>query len=70
MRTKIKKFMNIYVVTGLIGGFSLLYILSFAFIGTNISNGSSAQMKRDYLKKEAIKKQKMEEKALKAKAKE
>lgn len=70
MRTKIKRFVNIYVVTGLIGGFSILYILSFAFIGNNIANGSSLQMKRDYLEKEALKKQKMEEKALKTKAKE
>jgi len=51
MRKTIKKYLNIYVVTAFIALFSLLYMLSFAFIINDVANGSSLQMKRDYLKK-------------------
>ena len=51
MLQQIKKYMNIYVVVGFIGVFSLLYMLSFVFIINDVANGSSVEMKREYLKK-------------------
>lgn len=51
MPKRLKKYINIYVVVGLIGGFSILYMLSLVFIMNDVANGSSLQMKRDYLKK-------------------
>jgi len=47
---RIKKYLNIYVVVGFIGVFSLLYMLSFVFVLNDVANGSSADMKREYLK--------------------
>jgi len=52
MKDKIKKYLNIYVVVGFIGFFSFLYMLSFVFILNDVANGSSAQMKRDLMKKQ------------------
>lgn len=52
MKRIIKKYLNIYVVIALIGGFSFLYMLSFAFIVNDISKGSSLQMKRDMIEKQ------------------
>lgn len=43
MKCKYMKSMNIYVTSGIIGGFSFLYIISFAFLQGNISKGSSLQ---------------------------
>lgn len=54
MKNKINKYFNIYVVTSLIAGFSLIYMLSFAFVINDVSKGSSLQMKRDMMKKENI----------------
>lgn len=44
MKCKYLKFMNIYVTTGIIGGLSFLYLISFAFLQDNISKGSSLQI--------------------------
>ncbi|MEA3369971.1 MAG: hypothetical protein U9Q40_01375 [Campylobacterota bacterium] len=52
MKKIIKKYFNIYIVIALIGGFSFLYMLSFAFVINDVSKGSSLQMKRDMMKKE------------------
>jgi len=52
MKDKIKKYLNIYVVVGLIGFFSFLYMLSFMFVLNDVANGSSAQMKHDKMLKE------------------
>jgi len=49
MKTKISKYFNIYVVTALIGGISFLYLLSFAFVINDVSNGSSLKMKKAYM---------------------
>ncbi len=51
MLAQIKKYLNIYVVVGFIAAFSLLYMLSFVFVLNDVANGSSADMKREYLKK-------------------
>jgi hypothetical protein len=52
MKKQIKKYLNIYVVVGFIGAFSFLYMMSFAFVLHDVTNGSSLQMKRDYLQKQ------------------
>lgn len=52
MKKIIKKYLNIYVVIALIGGFSFLYMLSFAFVLNDVSKGSSLQMKRDMIEKQ------------------
>jgi hypothetical protein len=39
------------VVTALIGGFSILYLFSFAFVINDVSGGSSREMKKKYCKK-------------------
>ena len=51
MRKTLRKYFNIYVVTGLIGVFSVLYILSFAFVLNDVSGGSSREMKKKYCEK-------------------
>jgi len=51
MRKIVKKYFNIYVVTALIGGFSLLYLFSFAFVLSDVSGGSSREIKKKYCKK-------------------
>lgn len=48
MKLEIKKYLNIYVITGLIGLFSILYLLSFAFVLSDVSSGSSREMKKVY----------------------
>ena len=48
MKVKLSQYVNIYVVTGLIGIFSILYILSFAFVISDVSSGSSRDMKKVY----------------------
>lgn len=60
MKQTVKKLMNVYVISALIGFFSFLYILSFAVINGNISKGSSVEIKRAMLEKQ--KKEKMQEK--------
>jgi len=52
MKRRVNKYFNIYVVSSLIGVFSFLYMLSFAFIINDVSNGSSLQMKRDMMAKQ------------------
>jgi len=52
MRKRIKKYLNIYVVLGIIGISSLLYLISYAFILHDVMNGSSLQMKKDKIAKE------------------
>lgn len=52
MKKIIKKYLNIYVVIALIGGFSFLYMLSFAFVLNDVSKGSSLQIKRDMIEKQ------------------
>jgi hypothetical protein len=56
MKEQIKKYLNIYVVIAFIGGFSLLYMFSFAFVLHDVANGSSLQMKRDMIKKQECQK--------------
>jgi len=51
MRKKISKYFNIYVVTALIGGFSILYIFSYAFVFNDVTTGSSRDIKKAYCKK-------------------
>ena len=51
MKEKIKQYLNIYFVIGFIGLFSLLYMLSFAFVLNDIQNGSSSQIKKDKMQK-------------------
>ena len=51
MKKKINKYFNIYVVTAIIGICSLLYILSFAFVLSDVSSGSSREMKKVYCEK-------------------
>ena len=51
MKKTIKKYFNIYVVTAFIGIFSILYLLSFAFVLNDVSGGSSREMKKVYCKK-------------------
>ncbi len=52
MTKRIKKYLNIYVVIALIGGFSFLYMLSYVFVMHDITKGSSLQIKRDMIKKQ------------------
>ena len=52
MKKEFKKYFNIYVTVGLIGAFSFLYMLSFAFVLHDVANGSSLQMKKDMIKKQ------------------
>ncbi len=56
MKQTIKKFMNVYVISVLIGFFSFLYILSFVVINGNISKGSSVEIKRAMLEKQKMEK--------------
>jgi len=51
MKHAISKYFNIYVVIALIGGFSFLYLFSFAFVLNDVANGSSSQMKKEYMEK-------------------
>lgn len=51
MRKKISKYFNIYVVTAFIGGFSLLYIFSYAFVFNDVTTGSSRDIKKAYCEK-------------------
>lgn len=51
MRKTISKYLNIYVVTGLIGIFSILYLISFVFILNDVTGGSSREMKKKYCEK-------------------
>jgi len=50
MRKTISKYLNIYVVTAFIGGFSILYLFSFAFVLNDVATGSSRDMKKAYCK--------------------
>ncbi|MDD2357670.1 MAG: hypothetical protein PHX13_07155 [Thiovulaceae bacterium] len=56
MKKTVKKLMNVYVIIALIGFFSFLYILSFAVINSNISKGSSVEIKRAILEKQKMEK--------------
>jgi len=51
MRKMVSKYFNIYVVIILIGGFSFLYLFSYAFVLNDVANGSSLQMKKEYMEK-------------------
>lgn len=51
MKQTMSKYFNIYVVIALIGGFSFLYLFSFAFVLNDVANGSSSQMKKEYMEK-------------------
>ncbi|MEN8303822.1 MAG: hypothetical protein ABFQ64_07115 [Campylobacterota bacterium] len=51
MRNAISKYFNIYVLVALIGGFSFFYLFSFAFVLNDVANGSSSQMKKEYMEK-------------------
>jgi len=51
METGIKKYLNIYMVLGLIAIASVLYIFSFAFILNDVSGGSSREIKKKYCEK-------------------
>ncbi len=51
MRKTISKYLNIYVVTGLIGISSILYLISFVFILNDVTGGSSRDMKKKYCEK-------------------
>lgn len=51
MKDKLKQYTNIYFVVGFIGLFSLLYMLSFVFVLSDIQNGSSAKMKQQEMQK-------------------
>lgn len=57
MRKTVKKLMNVYVISWLIAIFSFLYLLSFAFIDSSISKGSSVAIKKAMLEKERLQKQ-------------
>lgn len=52
MKEKLKQYLNIYFVIGFIGLFSLLYMLSFVFILSDIQNGSSAKIKQEKMQKQ------------------
>ncbi len=52
MKCKYMKSMNIYVTSGVIGGFSFLYLISFAFLQGNISKGSSLQIHKAMIAKQ------------------
>lgn len=52
MKDKLKKFMNIYVISSLIGAFSMMYLISFAVIQSDIANGSSLKMHRAQMAQE------------------
>ena len=54
MKKKIKQFMNIYVISSLIAAFSVLYLISFAFIDSNISKGSSVEIKKAMIEKQKM----------------
>ena len=55
MKSKFSKFMNIYVVSILIGVASLLYMLSFVYIQSGIASGSSLKMKQEMIRKGELK---------------
>jgi hypothetical protein len=47
MKDTIKKVLNIYVVSGLIAFFVILYLVSFFMVTSKISSGSSLQMQKE-----------------------
>jgi len=51
MKKSIKEYLNIYVVLGLIGVASVLYIFSFAFLFNDIAGSSSREIKKKYCEK-------------------
>jgi len=51
MRKRINKYFNIYVITALIGGFSVLYLFSFSFVLNDVSGSSSREIKKKYCEK-------------------
>lgn len=51
MKEKIKQYLNIYFVIGFIALFSFLYMLSFAFVLSDVANGSSSQIKKEKMLK-------------------
>jgi len=52
MTKKISQYFNIYVVAGLIGSFSILYLFSLVFVLNDLSGGSSLKMKKELMKKQ------------------
>jgi len=51
MRKKLSKYLNIYVISGLIAFFSVFYIISYMFLFNDIQSGSSREMKKKYCEK-------------------
>lgn len=51
MKATLKKYLNIYVVGGFITFFSILYVFSFAFVLSDVSGGSSREIKKKYCEK-------------------
>lgn len=47
MKNTIKKVLNIYVVSGIIAFFVILYLISFVILTSKISGGSSLQMQKE-----------------------
>ena len=52
MKATIKKVLNVYVVTGIIGGLSLLYMVSFAFVLSDVNKGSSVAIQKALMEKQ------------------
>jgi len=52
MKKRLSKYFNIYVIIALIGGFSFLYLISFAFVLNDVATGSSLQMKKAKIEKQ------------------
>lgn len=47
MKNTIKKLLNIYVVSGIITFFVILYLVSFVMLTSEINSGSSLQMHKE-----------------------
>lgn len=51
MKKALSKYLNIYVVIALIGGFSFLYLFSYAFVLHDVATGSSVKIKQKAMEK-------------------
>ena len=52
MKKALSKYFNFYVVIALIGGFSFLYLFSFAFVLNDVATGSSLKIKQKAVQKQ------------------
>lgn len=52
MKESIKKVLNIYVISALIGLFAVLYMISFVILQMDINNGSSLKMHKEQMAKQ------------------